>query len=90
MTREEEADVMNIKDILKKHSKWLHGKVGGKRADLCDADLSDADLRGADLRGANLRGAKNADHIVWNVHSAFYPLQCPEKGAYTAYKKPTT
>ena len=77
MTREEEADVMNIKDILKKHSKWLHGKVGGKRAD----------LRGANLYGANLRGAKNADHIVWNVHSAFYPLQCPEKGAYTAYKK---
>ena len=61
-------------------------------ADLCDAYLRDADLRGAnlrdaDLRGADLRGAKNIDSITWSIYTAFYPLQCPEKGAYTAYKK---
>ena len=62
------------------------------RANLCDAYLSSADLRGADLRGANLRdadlrGAKNTDRVIWNIYTAFYPLQCPEKGAYTAFKK---
>ena len=66
-------------------------------ADLRDADLRDADLRravlrGADLREANLRGAdlcdaKNTDRVIWNIYTAFYPLQCPEKGAYTAFKK---
>ena len=71
-------------------------------ADLCDADLRNADLRNADLRGADLRGAdlrnaelrnanlcdaKNTDRVIWNIYTAFYPLQCPEKGAYTAFKK---
>ena len=61
-------------------------------ADLRGADLSRADLRGADLRGADLSwadlsGAKNTDRVIWNIYTALYPLQCPEKGAYTAYKK---
>ena len=61
-------------------------------ADLCGANLYGANLRGANLRGANLcganlRGAKNIDSITWSIYTAFYPLQCPEKGAYTAYKK---
>ena len=56
-------------------------------ANLCDADLRGADLRGANLRGANLCDAKNIDSITWSIYTAFYPLQCPEKGAYTAYKK---
>ena len=61
-------------------------------ADLCGAnlrgvDLCDADLCGANLRGADLRGAKNIDQLTWNIYSAFYPLQCPESGSYTAYKK---
>ena len=56
-------------------------------ADLRGADLCGANLRGANLRGANLRGAKNIDSITWSIYTAFYPLQCPEKGAYTAYKK---
>ena len=88
---------MDTKEILNKHKKWLFGEVGGKRADLRGADLRGADLRGADLRGANLRGAdlrgadlcgaKNIDSIGWSIYTAFYPLQCPEKGAYTAFKK---
>ena len=66
-------------------------------ADLCGANLCGADLRGANLRGANLcganlygadlYGAENIDSITWSIYTAFYPLQCPEKGAYTAYKK---
>ena len=56
-------------------------------ANLRGANLRDANLYGANLCGANLRGAENIDSITWSVYTAFYPLQCPEKGAYTAYKK---
>ena len=70
-------------------------------ADLRGADLSDADLRGADLRGADLRGAdlrdanlRNAnlscasmDQMIWDIHTVFYPLQCPDSGSYIGYKK---
>ena len=56
-------------------------------ADLRGADLSGADLRRADLSGADLSGAKNIDQAFWNIHTTFYPLQCPEEGAYIAYKK---
>ncbi len=61
-------------------------------ADLRNANLRGADLRGADLRsanlsGADLRGAKNVDNAIWNIYTAFYPLQCPEKGEYIGYKK---
>ena len=56
-------------------------------ADLRGADLCDANLCDANLRGANLYGAKNTDRVIWNIYTAFYPLQCPEKGAYTAFKK---
>ena len=58
-----------------------------RSANLSGANLRDADLRCADLRDANLRDAKNIDSITWSIYTAFYPLQCPEKGAYTAYKK---
>ena len=71
-------------------------------ADLSGADLSGADLIGANLREANLRWAdlskadlrladlsrvKNIDQAFWSIYTTFYPLQCPEKGAYTGYKK---
>lgn len=60
-------------------------------ADLCDADLCNADLRGADLCNANLRGADlscaSMDQMIWNIHTAFYPLQCPDSGSYIGYKK---
>ena len=61
-------------------------------ADLSGADLRGADLRGADLRGANLRGAilsgaKGLDSVKYDENTAFFALQCPESGAYTAYKK---
>ena len=60
-------------------------------ADLCGANLRDANLRDADLRGADLRGADlcGADlrGVRHDERTAFYAMQCPEKGAYIGYKK---
>ena len=68
-----------------------------RSANLCGADLSGANLHGANLCGANLcsanlcgadlSGAKNTDKTLWNAHTAFYPLQCPETGSFIGYKK---
>ena len=68
--------------FLRKHKLWHEGDPDGERADLRGADLYGADLRGADLRGADLygadlRGAKNVK----------YPIACPEKGEFIAFKK---
>ena len=60
-------------------------------ADLPGADLSCANLRGADLSGANLRNANlsgaSMDQMIWDIHTVFYPLQCPDSGSYIGYKK---
>ncbi len=94
---------MDIKAILEKHIKWLSGKDGGERADLSGADLSGADLSGAGLSGADLSGAdlsgadlsgadlSGADlsgaKIEESVKIQFFPLACPETGAFIGYKK---
>lgn len=86
----------NLSEILEQHLMWV--KTGeGERANLSGADLRGANLSGADLSGANLsgadlrwadlRGAKNIDSAIVSIGTAFFALQCPEKGAYTAYKK---
>ena len=91
---------MDLKKILDEHLLWLNGE-GGSRANLSNADLfganlSGADLRGADLSGAdlscaNLRGADlsgvSMDQMIWDIHTVFYPLQCPDSGSYIGYKK---
>ena len=60
-------------------------------ANLSDADLSGANQRGADLSGANLRNANlsgaSMDQMIWDIHTVFYPLQCPDSGSYIGYKK---
>lgn len=60
-------------------------------ADLSNADLRNTDLSGADISGANLSGAllNGADlsGIVYDLHTAFYTLQCPEEGSFVGYKK---
>ena len=86
-----------LMNILEKHKLWRWKKAGGQRADLSGADLREANLRGADLSGADLREAdlsgadlregKNIDKVIWNYLTAFYPLQCPESGAFVGYKK---
>ena len=56
-------------------------------ANLTGANLFEANLSGANLSGANLSKALNIDTLSWDSNTAFYPLQCPETGTYTAYKK---
>ena len=65
-------------------------------ANLCDADLRGANLFGADLSGANLSCANlsnanlsgaSMDQMIWDIHTVFYPLQCPDSGSYIGYKK---
>ena len=84
---------MNIKEILEKHRKWLAGDNDGERASLSGANLYGADLSGADLSGANLYGANlyganlsRAD-IPLELVNKFYPLCCPEHGAFIGWKK---
>ena len=56
-------------------------------ANLYKADLRRAVLSGADLRGAVLSGA---DLYLADLHGAKnlnFPIACPEKGIFTAFKK---
>ena len=89
--------------IIDKHLKWLRDEEGGERADLYGADLSGADLSGANLSRANLSGAdlygadlSRADLSRANLYGAnhieaalnlFYPIACPEHGAFIGWKK---
>lgn len=75
-----------LTDILVKHSKWVRGEENGEKANLCDADLCGANLCGADLYGANLRDADLCD-VKYGERTAFFALQCPEKGSFIGYKK---
>ena len=81
-----------LKEILRKHLAWRNDESDGECANLIEANLSEANLRGADLRGANLRGAnlieaENLDQVIWDMTTAFYPIQCPESGSFIGYKK---
>ena len=58
------------------------------KADLSEANLSKADLFGANLYEANLSWANLfGAGLAGALNTEFYPLQCPETGTYTAYKK---
>ena len=69
--------------------------LGG--ADLSGADLRDTDLRGANLGHANLydadfSGADLRSANLWStdlscVKNIFFPMACPEKGSFIAFKK---
>ena len=76
-------DAKKLKDILDKHLKWLRGEDGGERADLSRANLYGANLSRADLSRANLSWA---DYIE-KAKNLFYPLACPEIGAFIGWKK---
>ena len=56
-------------------------------ADLRGADLRDANLYGADLRGADLGGANLWSTDLSGVKNIFFPMACPEKGSFIAFKK---
>ena len=57
-------------------------------ANLSRANLSGADLSGANLSRANLSGANlfGADYIE-KAKNLFYPIACPEIGAFVGWKK---
>ena len=50
-------------------------------ADLREADLSEANLNYADLSGAN------STDVIYNEHTSFFALQCPEEGSFIGWKK---
>ena len=52
-------------------------------SDLRWSNLSGSNLSGSDLRWSDLSGSKGLD----SAKNLFYPLTCPEKGEYTAFKK---
>ena len=89
MTQEE------LNKIVENHKHWINEDVDGwedMKANLRGADLSGANLSGADLREANLSeadlsGVKNIDSVTYNEQTSFFALQCPEIGAFTAWKK---
>ena len=72
-----------------------YADLGG--ANLWYADLRGADLRGADLghanlydanfSGADLRGANLWSTDLSCVKNIFFPMACPEKGSFIAFKK---
>ena len=68
-------------------SKANLSKANLSGANLFGANLFEANLSGANLSGGNLSKALNIDTLSWDSNTAFYPLQCPETGTYTAYKK---
>ena len=77
-----------------------YADLGG--ANLSGANLDGADLKSTDLRGANLghtnlwsadlSGADLSGANLWSadlscVKNIFFPMACPEKGSFIAFKK---
>ena len=56
-------------------------------ADLRGADLRYASLDGADFSGADLGGANLWSTDLSCVKNIFFPMACPEKGSFIAFKK---
>ena len=57
-------------------------------ANLFEANLSRANLSGADLFEANLSGANlSGANYIEKAKNLFYPIACPEIGAFVGWKK---
>ena len=56
-------------------------------ANLSGVDLEYANLDGADLRDADLGGANFWFTDISCVKNIFFPMACPEKGSFIAFKK---
>jgi len=92
-------DIKKLNEILEQHKLWL-SNMGGMRANLSGANLSGANLYGANLSGANLSGANlcGANLHGADLHGAnlcgakglYLPINCPEVGEFTAFKKLST
>lgn len=90
----------NLSDAVLEDANLGHANLYGANlygANLIDTDLYGADLRNADLRDADLAYANlmNADLSyadLWStnlscVKNIFFPMACPEKGSFIAFKK---
>ena len=79
----------NLSDAIMRRAD-LSGAIM-RRADLSGAIMEYAIMRRADLSGANLSDSimvrANLSAIIYNSSTAFFPLQCPEKGSFTGFKK---
>ena len=73
--------------ILRKHKLWLMNDPEGEMANLYWADLSEADLSEADLSGADLSRANLSGADLSRAKNINYPIVCPEKGSFIAFKK---
>ena len=61
--------------------------VNLRDVNLRDVNLGCVDLSGADLKGADLSGANLWDTDLSCVKNIFFPMACPEKGSFIAFKK---
>lgn len=61
--------------------------VDFSHANLRNADLEYADLRDADFSDANLSSADLGYTKIYRVKNIFFPMACPEKGSFIAFKK---
>ena len=76
---------VNLMDANLKNADIRNANLRG--ANLSFTNLIGASLIGANLMYANLRTAVNMDKIFWDNCTEFYPLQCPEEGAFIGWKK---
>lgn len=72
-----------IENVLNYHKLWLNHDCG-QRADLRSENLSGADLRNADLRSADL-GCADLGGAKINNETAFFAMNCPEKGSFVGF-----
>ena len=59
-------EMIELKNILALHKKWLNEEEGGERADLHGADLNGICLDNVDFRNANLRCVNFRNAIITN------------------------
>ena len=76
---------VNLMDANLKNADIRNANLRG--ANLSFTNLIGASLIGANLMDANLRTAVNMDKTFWDNCTEFYPLQCPEEGAFIGWKK---
>ena len=76
---------VNLMDANLKNADIRNANLRG--ANLSFTNLIGANLIGANLMDANLRTAVNIDKILWDHSTDFYPMQCPEEGAFIGWKK---
>ena len=75
----------DLRDANLKYAILEGANLGG--ANLAYAELEDADLAYANLRNANLRNANLKGADLSCVKNIFFPMACPEKGSFIAFKK---